>query len=119
MRKSLEKDEKAQDVKNIISEVDVEQSEIAKVMSRVPRWISKSDIQINGKILTTFLDLKKNSVFVDELKKLCAVDNFELNFKQMSEYGSNNHGKVFEVQGDEVMLWEPIKDYIHEKYANN
>ncbi|GHT11671.1 hypothetical protein AGMMS4956_05070 [Bacteroidia bacterium] len=41
---------------------------------------------------------------------------FSTNFAQMVCFGKKNHGKVFEKNGDEVRLWEPVERFIKEEF---
>jgi hypothetical protein len=44
------------------------------------------------------------------------IRDFTGNFNQMSQFGKKNHGKVFEVNKDEVRLWEPVESFIKAEY---
>lgn len=102
---------------------DREKEEIEKVYNRVPKWLNKGKTQINSTILITFLELLDDKGFVSRelLKDKCEllVNDFKGNFSQMAQFGVKNHGKVFEVDKDEVKLWEPISNYVMELYKNN
>jgi|SRR5690554_369090 len=94
---------------------DRERQEIEKIQNRVPKWIQKGKTQINSIILLTFLELLNgNSVVSREIlrNKCFDIKDFNGNFNQMSHFGEKNHGKVFEVNKDDVSLWEPVAKFI-------
>jgi hypothetical protein len=103
--------------------LDKENAEIEKVYKRIPKWIQKDKQQINSIILLTFLELLKEnkSLSREILKKECnsLVNDFNGNFNQMAQFGEKNHGKVFEVNRDEVRLWEPVAKFILNEYKRN
>ena len=90
--------------------------EINKVSRRLPKW-ARHPNQVNTRILSLFLALKGQGIEVvtremlrDRLKN--EIDNFETNFHGLCNIGPKNHGKVFELQGEEVTIWEPVKDLV-------
>ncbi|MDP3837390.1 MAG: hypothetical protein Q8Q54_00545 [Methylococcales bacterium] len=97
-------------------------NEINKVSSRLKLWAKRPD-QINSRILNAFLKLERSGLTViteNALKgELSELNSFESNFVQMKTIAERNHGKVFEQNGDEVTLWQPIIPYVrqYEKMA--
>lgn len=35
----------------------------------------------------------------------------------MANFGTKNHGKVFERNGDNLTLWSPVKNFVRESYS--
>lgn len=89
--------------------------EINKVARRLPNWAQNQD-QINSRILTAFLSLKRNGLEPitpeDIALKADISTNFGNNFTQMANVGERNHGKVFEVIGGTVSIWQPVKQLV-------
>lgn len=46
------------------------------------------------------------------------INSFKTNFTQMVNIAPKNHAKVFEVKGNKIYLWNPVKDFILEQYKN-
>lgn len=93
-------------------------NEIEKVERRVPKWLANST-QINSIILNEFMLLactnKTLCVSKADLETRCilkGVKDFNGNFNQMLHFGDNNHGKVFDMQGEYIKLWEPVQVFI-------
>jgi hypothetical protein len=94
--------------------------EIDKINSKVPKWFLNPK-QINSTILINFMNLLSQSktryVSKKSLEQLCSsVKDFAGNFNQMVYFGKNNHGKVFEKDGDDVRLWEAIEKLIWDEW---
>lgn len=105
---------------NIIinEEIDDNEAEIEKVKRKIPRWMNKPD-QINSKILLKAMSLlaQKKSISFDVFKRECEdIKSFLSNFNQMANFGKNNHGKVFDKDGDILKLWEPIEGFVRGIY---
>jgi hypothetical protein len=101
-----------------VSDEELERKEIAKVKSRIPKWF-KRPAQNNSKILIRFMEIheKDENVTLRQLSDACSdVKNFPVNFSQMNKANGRNHGKVFAVEGDNILLWEPVKDFIIREY---
>lgn len=100
-----------------------EQKEVSKVARRLMMW-SKSERQkqYNSKILNAYLVLSNNcqhKVSEQQLYKYLGSPTwFATNFTQMKTIADKNHGKIFEVAGDQVSIWPPVKQYI-EEYQNH
>ncbi|MDR1785411.1 MAG: hypothetical protein LBR23_02950 [Spirochaetaceae bacterium] len=97
--------------------------EINKLHTRLPLW-KKNPQQFNSTILRIFLELvDKNGLAERKILKrefLLRTDpanDFYGNFAQMCNFGERNHGKVFELVGDKVKLWEPIANYVKELFC--
>lgn len=90
---------------------------IKKVHERIPEWFRNTN-QINSKILINYFRLKEKNEIVlkEELEKKCIGFEFKNNFDQMKNFGEKNHAKVFELIGDKVELWKPIKIFVEEEY---
>lgn len=101
-----------------VSDGELERKEIAKVKSRIPKWF-KRPAQNNSKILIRFMEIheKDENVTLRQLSDACPdVKNFPVNFSQMNKANGRNHGKVFTIEGNNVLLWEPVKDFIIREY---
>jgi hypothetical protein len=98
---------------------DYIENEIEKVKRRVPRWLNKPN-QTNSKILIIVMEhlSQKDTVSFGVIEKQCEnIEKFRGNFDQMVNFGANNHGKVFERNGDNLILWTPVKDFVKESYS--
>lgn len=96
----------------------LEEQEVTKVKSRVPKWFQKPG-QNNSKILIRYMEMfeKDEKVSLRQLADSCGdVKNFAVNFAQMNKANGKNHGKVFQVEGDAVLLWPPVKEFIIQEY---
>ena len=94
--------------------------EVKKVQGRLQRWF-RNPTQYNSQILLNYLRLaeQKENITPDDLRKACAeVYSFHSNYAQMKNFGTKNHGKVFEEIDGYVTLWEPVRDRIRELYAD-
>lgn len=91
--------------------------EINKVTRRLKLW-AKRPHQINSRILTAFLKLQKKGVSpITEEALIAAVGNepsFSSNFLQMRISAEKNHGKVFELNGDQITIWPPVIPAVRE-----
>jgi hypothetical protein len=58
----------------------------------------------------------KEFVRKEALKHSCNIKKFDGNFNQMVNFGEKNHGKVFEVTGDEVRLWKEVAEFVMKEY---
>lgn len=99
------------DSKEPIASAEAVSAEVNKVGRRLRLWAKRPD-QINSKILTAFLRLKRagaESVTESDLRnKLPEETSFDSNFAQMKIIAERNHGKIFEQYGDTITLWKPI-----------
>jgi hypothetical protein len=94
---------------NIINEVN-------RVAGKLQRW-RNHQTQFNSRILNAYLSLKRlgsAQITTDMLRSEYGEMNFDSNFIQMRIISPNNHGKVFELNGDKVELWEPIEALVHD-----
>lgn len=95
-----------------------ETNEIFKVYRKIPNWF-KNESQKNSKILITFLKLnvEGQKITVEKLKEKVKIDNFDSNFKNMSEIYSKNHAKVFQLlKNGEVVLWKDVEKFILQEF---
>ena len=69
-------------------------------------------------MLNAFLKLENSGVSditeSDLRNELPDIKTFESNFNQMKNFGAQNHGKVFEQNGDVITLWEPVVRFVRE-----
>jgi len=91
--------------------------EINKLHRRIPLW-AKRQHQINSRILTLFLKMKDEGlVSITEemlLDRYETKSEFYTNFQQMKAIAPNNHGKVFDVDGGVVAIWEPVRQLVQD-----
>lgn len=96
-----------------VSEVD----EINKVKRRLKLWATRHH-QLNAQILTAFLRLERQGVspITERVlhRDIGAEPTFSSNFLQMRISATNNHGKVFELNGENVSLWPPVESAVRE-----
>jgi RNA processing factor Prp31 len=115
--KESEEDVSTEEAEEIYLEKN--KQEIQKVKNRIPRWFRNAD-HINSTILANFMRLRSQSrtkfVSKDELYANCNLVTFIINFSDMSSIRDHGHGKVFEVDGDEVRLWEPVEKFINDEW---
>lgn len=91
-------------------------NEVNKVANRLAGWANKPS-QYNTRILIAYLTLKRevdSGITIEMLKTEYGDDNFTTNFNQMKVITPNNHGKVFEVIGGFVDIWQPVLRYVQE-----
>lgn len=93
-------------------------NEIDKVKRRVRRWFDNIG-QYNSQILIKFLDDLQDNEYLDlnMFKKKCAeLKTFDSNFTQMCIISTNNHGKVFDINENQLRLWKPVKSIVIDEY---
>jgi hypothetical protein len=100
---------------------DKHATEEKKVRKRLKLWaLPDRQNQINVRILNAFLRLRNSKsvseiVTEDDLKRVLPdVGSFDSNFAQMKTIAEKNHGKVFEQNGSEVVIWERVLPYVTE-----
>jgi hypothetical protein len=103
-----------------LAENDKREAEIKKVRNRVPLWF-QNKTQINSRILIAYfyLYMQNNQVLYSELEDTAQIETFKNNFDQMCNFGERNHAKVFDKNGNDVFLWEPVKDFIIDCYKKS
>jgi hypothetical protein len=93
------------------------EEEIRKVARKLPKW-AQNQGQINSKILTLFLTLKREGqqkITEDMLSDNYGdISEFYRNYPQMKGISPKNHAKVFESRLGVVEIWEPVKSYVAE-----
>lgn len=95
------------------------EAEIKKVHRRVPKWLRKSETQINSLILMKYLELYEEGKPISKirLKNECEnYLNFDSNFNQMVNFGERNHAKVFHIVNQRIVLWKPVAEFILSEY---
>jgi len=110
------------EVKNLENTATSNESEIAKVKRKVPKWMKKTN-QYNYLILKAFMDLSnynENRVPVDKLEEYVDIGKaFLANYNNLKTISEKNHGKVFDEIDREVELWEPVAEFIEELFKKN
>jgi hypothetical protein len=101
------------DSENALSKDDIT-IEINKVIRRLKMWAKpERQSQFNSKILNAYLEIKRSGI--QNITEQNINDHLGLNtwflanFNQMKIIGDRNHGKIFDVDGNYVKIWEPIK----------
>lgn len=93
--------------------------EVNKVNRRLRMW-AKPDrqSQYNSKILNAYLELVhsgRQKITDEELRTTAGGESWFLpNFNQMKAIADRNHGKVFEVNGQYVSIWPPVRAAVRE-----
>ena len=84
---------------------------------RLKLWAMRHH-QLNARILTAYLRLERQGVSpITERalnREIGAEPSFASNFLQMRISATNNHGKVFELNGGKVILWPPVESAVRE-----
>lgn len=114
-------DLKTKSKKTEYSTINQKEIEIDKVYRKLPKWFKNPDF-ICTTILIIFLEMEKKfgSVKYDLLAEHCSgIKTFKSNFAQMKNFGEKNHGKVFELNGEIVTLWNPVKDNVLSEYKRH
>lgn len=102
-------------------------ADTGKANSRIPRWAIKSE-QYNHKIVRAYFQVESELDYVplDALEMRCSdeatypttyVRDFHGNFSQMKTDASKSHGKVFEIDNGNVVIWDYVKERLME-YKN-
>lgn len=99
-----------------------------KAKNRIPKWAIKPE-QYNHKIVRAFFQVESEfgHVPLDALDKRCSdemtypstyVRDFRGNFNQMKIDAPKSHGKVFEIENGNVVIWEFVKETLmeHKEY---
>lgn len=90
-------------------------AEIARVSRKLPRW-ARNQTQINSRILTLFLEIRRDGhsrITEDDLSRAYGdASEFYRNFMQMKAIAPNNNAKVFDVINNVITIWEPVKHLV-------
>jgi len=112
----------AGEVKNLDNTATSDEAEIAKVKRKIPKWMKKTH-QYNYLILKAFMDLSnynENRVPVDELEEYVNIGKaFLANYNNLKTISEKNHGKVFDEIDRQVVLWEPVAEFIVKLFQEN
>jgi ribosome-binding protein aMBF1 (putative translation factor) len=95
-------------------------NEINKIERRIKGWFLNRE-QKNSKILYAFIKIyEENNGIVEynKLKETAGITKFDLNFNQMKNFGSQNHGKIFDQVGDKIYLWDKVEQKIWNYYKH-
>lgn len=93
--------------------------EVRKVNRRVRMWAKpERQGQYNAKILNAYLGLARSGqqkITEEELYANVGGEPwFWSNFNQMKAIADRNHGKIFEVNGQYVSIWPPVRSAVRE-----
>lgn len=90
-----------------------------KANRRIHLWAYKPE-QYNHKIVKAFFEVERRmgQVSLDNLEKICSdknrpefyVPTFKSNYAQMKTDAPHSHGKVFEDDGEIVIIWDEVRD---------
>lgn len=100
--------------------IDVMNIDMGKAKNRIPKWALKAE-QYNHKIVRAYFQVEREfgHVPLDELEKRCSdevtfpttyVRDFRGNFNQMKIDAPKSHGKVFEIDNGNVVIWDYVKE---------
>ena len=105
-------------------ESDINNVYYGKAIQKIPSWALKPE-QYNHKIIRAYFTAFEldEDVTVETMENICSdknypklyVPTFKSNYAQMKIDGIKSHGKVFEDNGCNVIIWEPVK-YVLMKY---
>jgi hypothetical protein len=88
-------------------------AEINKVSRKLPKWAANQK-QINSKILTLFLTLRRQGITKlterEFAERYGDQAEFYRSYPQMKTISPRNNGKVFDVRNGYVEIWPPIED---------
>ena len=115
--------EKASQAYNLNPKVKLDEDITAdfrgKANQRIPSWALKPT-QYNHKIIRAFFKAEQvtGRVTIADLERLCSdksvpelyVPTFRSNYAQMKLDAPKSHGKVFEDDGETVMIWSEVRD---------
>lgn len=112
------------DPKRQSREVALMNADTGKAMTRIPKWAVKSD-QMNHRIVRAFFEVERDigRVTITDLEHRCSdqtkypktyVRDFRGNFAQMKIDAPKSHGKVFQIEGGTVVIWDYVKDTLME-----
>lgn len=86
---------------------------------RIPSWATKPD-QYNHRIIRAFFMAGRatDRVYLADMERICNdlthpetyVPTFRSNYAQMKLDAPKSHGKVFEDDGETVIIWNEVKD---------
>lgn len=108
--------------------VDEQEDKIEKAVRKIPIWSTRPS-QNNHKIIKAYLEIEQEMGYVlsNDLEARCSdinkfqttyVKDFRGNFAQLRTDAGNSHGKVFELVGDYVVIWNKVQNVLN-KYRNN
>ena len=96
-------------------------TEVEKIARKLPKW-GRNPKQYNTRILNAYLTLRRKShVPIEQQDIAVALGNpnwFRRNFNQMVNFGTQNHGKIFQRADDFVEVWEPVQSLVEEYEAD-
>lgn len=94
------------------SDEQVIAAEINKVSRKLPKWAANQH-QINSKILTRYLELRRQGITKlterEFAEKYGDQAEFLRSYPQMKTISPKNNGKIFDVRNSVVEIWEPVQ----------
>ncbi|WP_331552700.1 hypothetical protein [Acetobacterium sp.] len=107
-----------------LKDIETIKNELPKAIIRIPKW-AMSPNQTNHKIIKAYFEVENEMgcVSLEELKRRCGdedkypgtyVKDFKGNFYQMKTDAYKSHGKVFELEMDNVVIWKEIEEKLME-----
>lgn len=96
-----------------------ESEEVNKVYRRLRLWAQPDrQEQYNAKILNAYLELVRSGekkITEEDLRARLGDELwFTPNFNQMRAISDRNHGKVFDVHGQYLSIWPPVRSAVQE-----
>lgn len=106
---------------------DANRGYFGKAIQRIPVWAVKPD-QYNHKIIRAYFKAvaATGRATIDMMEHLCSdknklelyVPTFKNNYSQMKLDGPKSHGKVFEDDGETVIIWDKVEDTLMKHKSN-
>jgi len=107
-----------------LKDIETIKNELPKARIRIPKWAMRPN-QANHKIIKAFFEVENEMgcVSLKELKRRCGdedkypgtyVKDFKGNFYQMKTDAYKSHGKVFELEMSNVVIWKEIEEKLME-----
>jgi len=107
-----------------LKDIEIIRNELPKAKIRIPKWAIRPN-QTNHKIIKAFFEVENEMSYVSliELKRRCEdetrfpdtyVKDFKGNFYKMKTDAHKSHGKVFELEMDNVVIWKGIEEKLME-----
>ena len=120
--KTFEEASQAYNPKTVAKQIEDENKDYyGKAIQRIPVWALKPN-QYNHKIIRSYFEALKinGAATINMMEKLCSdknnqelyVPTFKNNYSQMKLDGPKSHGKVFEDDGEHVVIWHEVEDIL-------
>lgn len=102
------------DIKNISRLTFEEKSQVFKVFNNFSKWMDKKSIPY--KIVNLYFEHKEKGVVDYESFKKDLKTKKITNLSNLINLKTNNYGKIFDIKGNDLILWKPISDFVENHY---